>query len=42
MRLDEKDFSLYVDGKRIAVVHMAYGYLPEHYPTVRFYRNPIQ
>lgn len=35
MHLDEKDFSLYVDGnKRVAIVHMAYGYLPEHYPTV--------
>ena len=35
MHLDENDFSLYVDGKRVAIVHMAYGYLPEHYPTVR-------
>ncbi|KAI3421793.1 hypothetical protein GPALN_012336 [Globodera pallida] len=32
-RLDERDFSLYADGKRVALVHMAYGYLAEHYPT---------
>uniref|UniRef100_A0A183CD48 Glutathione synthetase n=1 Tax=Globodera pallida TaxID=36090 RepID=A0A183CD48_GLOPA len=33
LNLDEAgDYSLYLDGtKRIALVHMAYGYLPEHY-----------
>jgi len=34
VHLDEKDFTLYADGKKkIALVHQAYGYLPEHYPT---------
>ncbi|KAL3121296.1 hypothetical protein niasHT_008278 [Heterodera trifolii] len=31
--LDESNFSLYADGKRVALVHMAYGYIGEHYPT---------
>lgn len=35
LHLEEQgDFSLVADGhKRVALVHMAYGYLPEHYPT---------
>uniref|UniRef100_A0A183C177 Glutathione synthetase n=1 Tax=Globodera pallida TaxID=36090 RepID=A0A183C177_GLOPA len=33
LTLDEAgDYSLYLDGtKRVAIVHLAYGYLPEHY-----------
>jgi len=34
MHLDTKDFSLYADGnKKVAVVHMAYGYMTDHFPT---------
>ncbi|KAL3081936.1 hypothetical protein niasHS_011561 [Heterodera schachtii] len=38
LSLDEAgDYSLYFDGtKRVALVHMAYGYLPEHYPEKDF------
>jgi glutathione synthetase len=31
LHLDEKDFSIYIDGERVALVHMAYGYSLEHY-----------
>ncbi|KAF7637754.1 Glutathione synthetase [Meloidogyne graminicola] len=31
--LNEKDYTMYADGKRVALIHMAYGYLPEHYPS---------
>jgi glutathione synthase len=40
LRLDETDFSLYADGnKRVALVHMAYGYLPDHYPTEKEWKT---
>jgi len=33
LHLDENDFSLYADKRqRVAVVHMAYGYILEHFP----------
>jgi glutathione synthase len=37
LHLDEQgDFSLVADGnRRVGLVHMAYGYLPEHYPSPR-------
>jgi len=34
LHLDEKDFSLYADGnKRVALIHQAYGYMLDHFPT---------
>lgn len=31
--LNESDYIMYADGKKVALIHMAYGYLPEHFPS---------
>uniref|UniRef100_A0A915LVE3 Glutathione synthetase n=1 Tax=Meloidogyne javanica TaxID=6303 RepID=A0A915LVE3_MELJA len=31
--LNENDYIMYADGRKVALIHMAYGYLPEHFPS---------
>jgi glutathione synthase len=42
LHLDESDFSLRTDkNKRVALVHQAYGYLVEHFPTEHEWKSRL-